>query len=147
LLVSDHTVVELTADETHALRLTVLRGDTPTQVVAFPEDLLPGTFHLGVREGRDVVAVSTWVPRPYNDTPAVQLRGMATAAHLQGHGLGALLLESGCLRSATIVELVWARARDTALGFYLRHGFTVDGEGFIDEHTQKPHHLIVRHLD
>ena len=147
LLVSDHSVVELTADETQALRLTVLRGDTPTQVVAFPEDLLPGTFHLGVRDGRDVVAVSTWAPRPHNDSPAVQLRGMATAAHLQGQGLGALLLESGCLRAATMAELVWARARDTALGFYLRHGFTIDGDGFIDETTQKPHHLIVRRLD
>ena len=143
---SDHTVVELTADETHALRLTVLRDDTPTQVVAFPEDELPGTFHLGVRDGTDVIAVSTWAPRPYNDTHAVQLRGMATAAHRQGHGLGALLLEAGCLRAATVAELVWARARDTALGFYLRHGFTIEGEGFIDGHTQKPHHVIVRRL-
>lgn len=143
---SEHVVVELTADETRALRLTVLRGDTPTKVVAFAEDLLPGTFHLGVRDGREVIAVSTWAPRPHNDTPAVQLRGMATAVQLQGHGLGSLLLETGCLRSATIADLVWARARDTALEFYLRHGFTVEGDGFIDEQTQKPHHLIVRPL-
>jgi GNAT superfamily N-acetyltransferase len=144
--VTDHVVVELTAEETHPLRLAVLRGDTPTKVVSFAEDLLPGVFHLGVREGRDVIAVSTWAPRPYNDAPAVQLRGMATAPNLQGHGLGSLLLEAGCLRAATIAELVWARARDTALEFYLGHGFAVDGDGFIDEQTQKPHHLIVRRL-
>ncbi|MEY2582766.1 MAG: hypothetical protein QOE09_2615 [Ilumatobacteraceae bacterium] len=143
---SEYTVVELTAEETHPLRLIVLRGDTPTKVVAFAEDLLPGTFHLGVRDGRDVIAVSTWAPRPYNDAAAVQLRGMATAVHLQGHGLGSLLLESGCQRAATMAELVWARARDTALPFYLHHGFTADGDGFIDEHTQKPHHMIVRRL-
>ena len=53
---------------------------------------------------------------------------------------------AGCLRAATIVEVVWARARDTALAFYLDHGFTVEGDGFIDEQTQKPHHLIVRRL-
>lgn len=139
-------VVELTADETYPLRLAVLRGDTPSKVVSFDQDLLPGTFHLGVRDGRDVIAVSTWAPRPYNDTTAVQLRGMATAAHLQGHGLGSLLLEAGCLRASTTAEVVWARARDTALEFYLRHGFTVEGDGFTDEQTQKPHHLIVRRL-
>ena len=44
------------------------------------------------------------------------------------------------------LPLVWARARDTALEFYLRHGFVVDGEGFIDEQTLKPHHVIVRRL-
>ena len=143
---SEHVVVELTADETHPLRLTVLRGDTPTTVVAFAEDVLPGTFHLGIRDGQAVIAVSTWIPRPYNDTPAVQLRGMATASQLQGHGLGSLLLEAGCLRAATMADLVWARARDTALEFYLRHGFTVEGDGFIDEQTQKPHHVIVRPL-
>ena len=143
---SEHMVVELTADETYPLRLAVLRGDTPSKVVSFDQDLLLGTFHLGVRDGRDVIAVSTWAPLPHHDTPAVQLRGMATAAHLQGHGLGSLLLEAGCLRAATIVEVVWARARDTALAFYLDHGFTVEGDGFIDEQTQKPHHLIVRRL-
>ncbi len=143
---SDHVVVELTADETYPLRLAVLRGDTPSKVVSFDQDLLPGTFHLGVRDGRDVIAVSTWAPLPHHDLPAVQLRGMATAAHLQGHGLGSLLLEAGCMRGATIAELVWARARDTALAFYLGHGFTVEGDGFIDEQTQKPHHLIVRRL-
>ena len=143
---SDHVIVELSAEETHPLRLTVLRGDTPTKVVAFAEDLVPGTFHLGIRDGPDVIAVSTWIPRPYNDSPAIQLRGMATAAHLQGHGLGTLLLEAGCERSATMADLVWARARDTALEFYLRHGFTVEGDGFVDEQTQKPHHFIVRRL-
>ena len=58
----------------------------------------------------------------------------------------AILLEAGCIRVAAIAPIVWARARDTALGFYLRHGFVVDGEGFIDEQTQKPHHFIIRRL-
>lgn len=142
----DFTIVELTAKETHPLRQTVLRGDTPSTSVRFAEDDWPGTMHLGVRDGDAVVAISTWIPRPFNDEPAVQLRGMATAPDVQGHGVGALLLESGCDRAATVAPLVWARARDTALQFYLRHGFEVDGEGFIDEHTAKPHHLILRRL-
>jgi GNAT superfamily N-acetyltransferase len=141
-----YAVVELTADETHPLRLAVLRADTPNREVVFAEDDIAGTVHLGVRDANGVVAISTWIPRPYHDEPAVQLRGMATAPDLQGHGIGALLLESGCTRAATVAPLVWARARDTALDFYVRHGFTVDGDGFIDEHTGKPHHVIVRRV-
>ena len=141
------TVVEIAADDTHDLRLRVLRNDTPTAIVTFPEDDLPGTFHIGVRDADGhLVAISTWIPRPFHDEAAVQLRGMATAPHAQGHGVGAMLLEAGFTRAATTAPLVWARARDTALEFYLRHGFVVDGEGFIDEQTGKPHHVIVRRL-
>ena len=141
------TVVEITADDTHELRLAVLRNDTPTAITTFPEDELAGTFHLGVRDtDGHLVAISTWIPRTFHDEPAVQLRGMATAPHVQGRGAGAMLLEAGCRRSTEIAPLVWARARDTALDFYLRHGFVVDGEGFLDDQTQKPHHFILRRV-
>ena len=142
----DYTVVELTAEQTHPLRLAILRSDTPSAIVAFDQDSWPGTLHLGVRDGDEIVAISTWIRRPFKDEPAVQLRGMATATHVQGHGVGSLLLETGCERIAPVAPLVWARARDTAIAFYLRHAFTVEGEGFIDEDTRKPHHLILRRL-
>jgi GNAT superfamily N-acetyltransferase len=142
----EYRVVELATEQTYPLRLSVLRFDTASKVVTFAEDDLPGTVHLGLHDGVDVVAVSSWVPRPYGGGPAVQLRGMATATHLQGHGAGGLLIEAGCERATLIATLVWARARDAALPFYERHGFIVEGDGFIDELTQKPHHLIVRRL-
>jgi hypothetical protein len=41
---------------------------------------------------------------------------------------------------------VWARARDAALEFYVRHAFVVEGDGFIDQATQLPHHLVLRTL-
>lgn len=144
---TEPVVVELTAEETHPLRLAVLRFDTPTKEVVFTEDTWPGAMHLGVRVDGELVATSSWVPREHEGRPGVQLRGMATARHLQGSGLGGVLLEAGCVRlAATGVTLVWARARDAALAFYLRHGFEVEGDGFIDQNTQLPHHLVVRHL-
>jgi GNAT superfamily N-acetyltransferase len=143
---ADLAVVELTAEATHPLRLAVLRADTPSKSVTFAEDDWPGTFHLGVRDGDALVAISTWIPRPHHDEAAIQLRGMATSPELRGHGVGTLLLAAGCERAGTIAPLVWARARDTALPFYLRHGFVVEGDGFIDEHTAKPHHVITRRL-
>jgi GNAT superfamily N-acetyltransferase len=73
---------------------------------------------------------------------------MATLQRLQGQGVGALLVEAGCARaSAGGAHLVWANARDAALGFYLRHGFVVDSEGFIEAVTELPHHVIVRMVD
>lgn len=145
---SEPEIVELTPEQTHPLRLAVLRFDTPTKEVVFPEDTWPGALHLGLRVDGEVVATSSWVPREHDGAPAVQLRGMATDRRLQGSGLGGVLLEAGCARQATAgVPLVWANARDAALAFYLRHGFEVVGEGFIDANTQLPHHRVVRRLD
>jgi len=140
-------VVEITAEQTHPLRLAVLRFDTVTKEVVFPEDTWPGAFHLGVRVDDELVATSSWVPRDHDGLPAVQLRGMATARNVQGSGLGGMLLQAGCARAAADgFKTVWARARDAALPFYLRHGFHVEGEGFVDTATQLPHHLVVRAL-
>ena len=147
-VVADHRVIELTAAQTHPLRLDVLRRGTPSREVAFPEDELPSTLHLGVELDGVVVGVSTWIENDHPDLPAmrgVQLRGMATAPHLQGHGIGGVLLESGVERTiASGHDLVWARARDTALGFYERHGFVRRGPGYVDVVTGIPHHDIVR---
>ena len=143
---AEYHVVELTAEETYPLRLAVLRNDTPNTELNFAEDDLPGTVHLGVRDGGELVAISTWVPRPYGVEPAVQVRGMATAAHRRGQGLGGVLVEAGCARAVSVAPLVWARARDTALPFYVRHGFSIVGDGFVDDATGKPHHLITRRL-
>ncbi len=140
-------VVELSPEETYPLRLAVLRHDTPTKDVSFAEDAEPGAMHLGLRVAGELVAVSTWIQRPHNDRAAIQLRGMATARQLQGTGLGGQLLEAGCARAAaTDARLVWARARDAALDFYLGHSFEVEGEGFIDATTNLPLHLVVRQL-
>jgi GNAT superfamily N-acetyltransferase len=144
------TVVELTAAQTHPLRGAVLRSDTPSRDVRFPEDDLPGTVHLGVEVDGELVAVSTWVSRRHPDHAAldgVQVRGMATAPEVRGQGYGGLVLERGIERAAAGgAELVWARARDTALAFYERHGFTVFGRGYVDLTTQLPHHDIIRRL-
>lgn len=151
-------VVEIDADDTHGLRLSVLRFDTPTKEVSFAEDNLDGVVHLGVRDrgadGQPLVAVSSWVPRRYVDPidgrveeHAVQLRGMATDRALQGSGIGGLLLDEALDRMAAAGHrIAWARARDAALRFYERHGFAVRGDGFVDEATQLPHHLVMRSI-
>ncbi len=142
-------VVAITAEETHSVRLAVLRADTPTKEVRFAEDDAPGAVHLGVRVDGGLVATSSWIPRdaPDGTRPAVQLRGMATLQGLQGRGVGAALLAAGCAHARSIgAVVVWANARDRALAFYEREGFAVVGEGFVDAATQLPHHVVLRQL-
>jgi predicted GNAT family N-acyltransferase len=143
-------LVELRPEETHALRRAVLRTGTPSEEVVFDGDELESTFHLGIREDDDIVAISTWMERPYPDRPgerAFQLRGMATVETLRGSGLGARLLDAGIERCRSAgAALLWARARDAALPFYERHGFTRVGLGYVDLTTGLPHHDVIKPL-
>lgn len=142
-------VVAITTQETYGLRRAVLRNGDRDAVVAWDEDGWDGVVHLGVRVDDELVGTSTWIPRPMPDgddaTGQWQLRGMATANGRRGSGLGGILVEAGCQRCAGAGgALVWARARDAALGFYVAHAFEVVGDGFVDATTQLPHHLVRR---
>jgi predicted GNAT family N-acyltransferase len=152
---TEFRIVEITAAQTHDLRRRVLRGDDPGATVDFDGDDLPTTVHLAAeradRQHPDsIVAVSTWLQVPFVDdlrARSTQLRGMATEPTLQRSGLGGLLLDAGldALRIAG-VEVVWARARATALDFYVAHGFIPHGDEFVDPTTGVPHRLVFIHL-
>lgn len=143
-------LVELTSAETHPLRRALLRNDTPDDRVEFDGDDLPTTFHLGALLDGDLVTISSWMKRRYPDLPdrqGHQLRGMATSPDVRGSGAGALVLRDGVRRcAATGSTVIWARARVTALGFYLRHGFETRGDEYVDLTTGLPHRDITRLL-
>lgn len=137
-----------TTAEILPLRMAVLRDGTPSQDPRYAEDDLDITVHLVARdEAGRIVGTSTWLTRPFPhqpDAPGVQLRGMAVDKSLQSRGVGALLLEAGVRRAREAGALnVWARARDSALAFYERNGFTVVGDAFMDDATGMSHHLVV----
>jgi GNAT superfamily N-acetyltransferase len=140
-------VVEVTADQTHELRRTQLRGGTGGDAVVFEGDDEPSTFHLGAMIADDIVSISTWLLRRYPDLPAHpghQLRGMATLPSARGSGVSAAVLHAGIERcSERGSSVVWARSRVTALPFYQRHGFEPRGHEYIDLTTGLPHRDIV----
>jgi GNAT superfamily N-acetyltransferase len=145
------SVEDVTAEETRGLRRYVLRRGTPTDNVTFDTDDRPGTRHFAIRDDAGaVIATSTWFESDAPTAPgvrAVQLRAMAVHDDYQGRGLGAILIAAGTTHATAIgAELVWAKARDTALGFYTSAGFEVVGDGFLTEDTRIPHHLVVRRL-
>ncbi|MFZ9930427.1 MAG: GNAT family N-acetyltransferase, partial [Ilumatobacteraceae bacterium] len=145
-------VRRVSVEDVRPLRLDVLRRGMANRVIDFDGDDEPTTVHLAAFDGSgSIVGVSTWMMREHVGDPgasAIQLRGMATARHLQGRGIGAILLGAGLdLAKERGATLVWANARDAALAFYQRHGFEVVGEGFIESVTSLPHHRVVRRID
>jgi RimJ/RimL family protein N-acetyltransferase/GNAT superfamily N-acetyltransferase len=143
-------VRELDAEETYPLRRAVSadgRRDLPT--MRHELDAAHGSWHLGaVDTTGQVVATSSFflVPCPLRPEaqPAVQLELMAVDPMVQGKGVGTAVLTEAIRRlKATAAVLVWARARDEALPFYERFGFTAAaGSGFTPVETGSPHHII-----
>lgn len=143
-------VERLSLDDIHELRVRVLRKGTPVTHARYPEDDYDDVVHLGIRVDGVVRATSSWFAKECPEEPgarALQLKGMAVDDSLQTTGYGRALIEAGVAlaieREATVV---WARARDSALRFYEKCGFTAVGDGFIDEPTAMPHHIVVLSL-
>lgn len=140
-------VIDVVAHDTYPLRRAVLRTGTISTEVEIDGDDDPTTRHLAARVGERIVGVSTWLRRAYppqSGAIAVQLRAMAVDPAERGRGIGAALVRAGLEAAASAgAELVWARARDTALTFYEDLGFRAEGGGYVDPTTGLPHHDIV----
>ncbi|MEY4165832.1 MAG: hypothetical protein RLZ84_407 [Actinomycetota bacterium] len=145
-----YTVEELPLSDVLDVRTKVLRRGTPSSNPSYSEDSDPSTVHLGVRDSGQVIAVSSWIERPFPLDPtavAVQLKGMAVDDALQGTGIGRLIIDAGEDHARhRRASIVWARARDAALDFYTKCGYSVIGEMFMDEATGLPHHVVVKRL-
>ncbi len=142
----------IAAVDTHPLRLCVLRNNSPTAVLVFEGDDEPTTVHLGAFHSDELVGIATFLRRPCSNTPdakrPVQLRGMAVSAALQSVGVGGALLTAAIAQlRADGVDVLWANARDAALGFYQGLlGMTVGDDAFVDATTGLSHHRVWLHL-
>ena len=141
-------VQQLSLEQILPLRIRVLRKGTLVTHAHYPEDDYDDVVHLGILEDDNAIATSTWCMKECPEhigLPAMQLKGMAVDDTLQTSGLGKQLIDAGiALAQQRNAHIVWARARDTAVGCYEKWGFVVVGEGFIDEPTGMPHHIVVR---
>lgn len=131
------------------IRMQVLREGTPSQDPRYTEDDWEITMHLALYKDDEIVGTSSWLaktfplPHTHSNHFDTQLRGMAIDQSLQSTGLGAELLLYGIqVAQGNGAGIVWARARDSALKFYERNGFTAVGDAFIDDATGMSHHLV-----
>jgi GNAT superfamily N-acetyltransferase len=141
-------IEEVPVERTYAVRREVLRGGREDADVRFPTD--DRGFHLAaVDDDAAVVGVASFFPSPTPKRPgadAWQLRGMAVTPPFQGTGVGTLLLDDAVRRLRALgAAVLWADGRDTALGFYKRAGWAVEGDGYVTG-IGLPHHTVVLEL-
>ncbi len=79
------------------------------------------------------------------DASTLRLRQMAVPKNLQGKGIGAALLTfaENVARDKGYKKIMM-HARDTAIGFYERAGYHVNGETFLE--LGIPHHIMEKNL-
>jgi predicted GNAT family N-acyltransferase len=136
------------ASRTRELRRAVLRPHL-TLDDELPGDDRPEAVHIAAIDGDQVVSACFVYPEPCPwrpDTPGWRLRSMATAADRQGTGAGSQVL-------AGVVDYLaergggtlWLHARQSAVGFYARHGMVEHGPPYIE--NDLPHRTMWRAIE
>ncbi|HWV66746.1 1-(5-phosphoribosyl)-5-[(5-phosphoribosylamino)methylideneamino]imidazole-4-carboxamide isomerase [Chitinophaga sp.] len=117
---------KISADDTLQLRRDVLYPNESLQAVKVDHD--EDGLHFGVfDQGQLVTVVSLF---PGNGT--AQFRKLATAPAAQGKGFGkAILAHLVDICKKENIKLLWCNARDTAVTFYDRLGYTKKGDYFV----------------
>jgi len=120
-------VRQIQAAESRELRRSVLRPGLPSGAEQPGEDQ-PAVVHLGAYDGKALLSTCLIFPEPCPWLPgerAWRLRGMATDPQRRGCGAGsAIVREARRIAIADGATVLWCQARVTAVGFYLRHGWT-----------------------
>ena len=129
-----YSIQQISAEETYLVRLPVLRPGKPLESCVFDGDTLKTTIHIGLFSKEKLLGVCSFF-KTSNPLFAVksqyQLRGMAVLKAHQQHGLGTMLLAHGeNLLKKSHANMVWCNARETAIGFYKKNGYTTQGKPF-----------------
>nr|WP_321222132.1 GNAT family N-acetyltransferase [uncultured Psychroserpens sp.] len=127
-------ILEISAEETYAVRHPILRKGRPIADCKFENDELNTTIHLGIFKANQLVGVATLLKTTnplFNEDKQYQLRGMAVLENFQGQQLGAQLLKYGeqLLKQINITRL-WFNARETAINFYKNNNYVIVGQPF-----------------
>ncbi|MDD5585587.1 MAG: GNAT family N-acetyltransferase [Alphaproteobacteria bacterium] len=129
-------------EEAVELRARVLRQ--PLGLAFTPEQLAAEKTerHFVCLDGQRVVACTTLVPL---DATTIKLRQMAVVPSHQGRriGQGLLAYAEEIARSRGFVQIV-LHARESAIGFYGKSGYTVTGAPFVE--ITIPHRKMIKRL-
>ncbi|WP_345005146.1 GNAT family N-acetyltransferase [Snuella lapsa] len=118
----------------YKVRQPVLRKGRPIESCVFEGDELETTVHVGVFIAGELVAVSSFLKNKHDKVLSdcqYQLRGMAVLESFQNKGLGGIMLNYGeQLLKNKLTDVIWCNAREVALNFYKKQGYTIVGEPF-----------------
>ena len=134
------------------LRHAVLRAGLPREAAMFAGDELASSRHYGAFTSGDggarAVSCATLHLSQWEEQPAWQLRGMATAPEFRRRGLGKTLLqlaERDVLAEPAAPRVLWCNARVPAIEFYQLQGWQIVSERF-EIPTAGPHFRMLKRL-
>lgn len=127
-------IVKITSIETYSIRISVLRKGKSLVLCPFEGDDLPSTIHLGAFFNDNLVGIiSVFKTRndSFNNENQFQIRGMAVLEANQNQGIGKFLVEQAEINSKKVIgNLIWMNARENAVGFYKKLGYSIHGKAF-----------------
>lgn len=129
-----YSIKKIPSQETFAVRLPVLRPGKTIESCIFDGDDLETTAHFGIYDHENIVGVTsvfeTSTPL-LSEKKQFQLRGMAILDSHQKRGLGDQLVQKAeQYTKEQNGEILWFNAREIAVGFYKKMGYTTIGEPF-----------------
>lgn len=141
-------IKEITATETYNIRQRVLRPEHPPEACIFENDEAESSIHLGVFTENALVGIVSFMKENSSQFQSnhYRMRGMAVLPEYQGRGLGKMLVIQGerLIRDKR-VDLLWFNAREIAVLFYKKLGFTIKGAAF-EIPGVGPHFLMYKEL-
>ena len=128
-------IKEISSLATFSVRHPALRAGKPIDSCHFEGDDLVTTKHFGIFEDNLLVGVISLFKNNhafFDDTNSYQIRGMAIFEEFQGNGCGKLLVKH-CedYLISNEANLIWFNARETAIIFYEKLGYTKNGFPFV----------------
>ncbi|MDV7340723.1 GNAT family N-acetyltransferase [Terasakiella sp. A23] len=121
---------KINAQDTYDIRHQVLWPDLPIEACMLSED--DTALHFGGLVGGQLIAVASLFP---DGVDKIRLRKFAILPAYQSQGIGSKMLQGmqDHLRH-TSYKTLWCDAREEALGFYQKNGFSAWGERFFKKH-------------
>ena len=142
-------IKEITAQETFIIRQSILRQGKSLEACAFEGDGLETTHHFGLFEDSNLTGIISLFLKTnpiFAENLQAQIRGMAILEAHQKKGFGEALVkycEDYCALKQ--FDLIWFNARGTAVGFYKKMGYEINGNSF-DIPEIGEHYLMYKKL-
>lgn len=142
-------IKEITAQETFIIRQPILRQGKSLEICAFEGDDLETTHHFGLFEDSNLTGIISLFLKTnpiFAENLQAQIRGMAILEAHQKKGFGEALVkhcEDYC--ASNQFDLIWFNARATAVGFYKKMGYEINGNPF-DIPEIGEHYLMYKKL-
>lgn len=127
-------IKKINSIDTYPVRHEVLRKGKPIETCQFKGDDDENNVHFGLYQNERLIGIISIFKEKNNlfsEKNQFQIRGMAVLEEFQGNGFGAELVkeaENHCVNLNT--DLIWFNARENAVPFYKKIGYTSIGDSF-----------------